>query len=129
MELQEGVECGYKVLQVFEVWHYPKTAQYDGKDAKSGLFTEYVNKFLRLKQQVRDFLFFRRQGTEALKSERDFLFQASGWPSWVSTDADKEKYIRDYEEKEGIVLDESEIEKNCSLRSLAKLMLNSFWVL
>ncbi len=57
------------------------------------------------------------------------MFQASGWPSWVLTDADKEKYIRDYEEKEGIVLDESEIEKNCALRSLAKLMLNSFWVL
>ena len=32
-----------------------------------------------------------------------------------------------YEQKEGIRLDESKIEKNPGLRSLAKMMLNSFW--
>ena len=32
-----------------------------------------------------------------------------------------------YEHKEGIQLDESKIEKNPGMRSLAKMMLNSFW--
>lgn len=42
------------------------------------LFSEYVKTFLRLKQQ------------------------ASGYPSFVVTDAEKETYIREYYEKEGI---------------------------
>jgi len=27
--------------------------------------------------------------------------QADGWPSWVQTEEDKERYIREYEEMEG----------------------------
>jgi hypothetical protein len=40
---------------------------------------------------------------------------------------DKWSYIRDYHEKEGILLDYNNIKKNPGLRALAKLMLNSFW--
>lgn len=46
---------------------------------------------------------------------------------------DKQKYIKDYCEKEGIGLDHRgltrlhKIQKNPGLRALAKLMLNSFW--
>ena len=36
-------------------------------------------------------------------------------------------YIRDYHEKEGILLGYNNIKKNPGLRALAKLMLNSFW--
>jgi hypothetical protein len=39
---------------------------------------------------------------------------------------DRWNYIRDYHEKEGILLDYNNI-KNPGLRALAKLMLNSFW--
>lgn len=53
--------------------------------------------------------------------------EKSGWPKWVKTEADKQKFIRDYEVNEGIHLDPNEIEKNEGLRQLAKLMLNSFW--
>ena len=53
--------------------------------------------------------------------------QASGWPIWATTDKLKEKYLRDYEEKEKIKLDPSKIEKNGGLRTFAKLCLNSFW--
>jgi len=68
-----------------------------------GLFAGYVNCFLKLK------------------------VEASGWPEHVKTDEEKAKYIKDYKEKEGIDLDPENIEKNEALRSIAKLMLNSFW--
>ncbi|XP_071948939.1 uncharacterized protein [Antedon mediterranea] len=56
--------------------------------------------------------------------------------SWVTTEVQKavemgykitKKYINQYEEKEGIKLNPDKIEYNPGLRSLAKLMLNSFW--
>jgi hypothetical protein len=65
------------------------------------LFKDYINAFLQLK------------------------VQASGWPKWVKTEEDKEKFIRQYEEKEGIKLDPTQIEKNSGYRALAKLCLNS----
>ena len=46
----------------------------------------------------------------------------------MGEDAEKRRaYVEAYEEKEGIRLDESKIEKNPGMRSLAKMMLNSFW--
>jgi len=48
-------------------------------------------------------------------------------PAWVQTEEDKDRYIREYEEHEGIKLDPTQIEKKECLRELAKLMLNSFW--
>jgi len=63
-----------------EVWNYEKFTVYDPLTKTGGLFVEYINKFLRLKQQ------------------------ADGWPSWVKTEEDKDRYIREYEEKEGILL-------------------------
>ena len=63
----------------------------------------YINQFLKLKQQ------------------------ADGWPSWAKTEEEKARYLNDYFEREGIALDPNSIEKNSGLRSLAKLMLNSFW--
>ena len=53
--------------------------------------------------------------------------EASGWPSWVKSEEDKDKFIKICEEKEGIFLDKKNVKKNNGLRSLAKLMLNSFW--
>ena len=54
--------------------------------------------------------------------------QASGYPSWVKTEEDKDSYIRQYMQAEGVQLVKEEIERNEALRSLAKLGLNSFWV-
>ena len=91
-------------MEIGEVYHYDRWAQYDGSDDKTGIFTGYINLWLKEKQE------------------------ASGWPSWVKTDADRAKYIRLYREKEGVELDPSRIEFNPGRRSLAKLYLNSFWV-
>src|SRR6185295_12963769 len=40
---------------------------------------------------------------------------------------EKTQFIKAYKEKEGIDLDPTKMEKNEALRSIAKLMLNSFW--
>ena len=53
--------------------------------------------------------------------------QYSGWPSSCITDEDKDNYIDNVYEKEGIKLEKSEICHNTGLREQSKLMLNSFW--
>jgi hypothetical protein len=101
-EVREALKMGYKIIKIFEFWQYD-IIQRSEDGSEPGLFDEYVNTFLRVKQQ------------------------ASGYPNWVQTQADKDEYIRSYKEKEGIDLDPSKIEYNESLRSLAKLCLNNFW--
>ena len=44
------------------------------------------------------------------------------------TDEQKQAYIDEYMEHEGVKLDSAKIEKNPGLRQLSKLCLNSFWV-
>jgi len=72
-------------------------------EKKFGLFRKYVDMFLKIKQE------------------------SSGWPNWVKSEDDKQKYIQDYEINQGIKLDYTKIQKNEGLRFIAKIMLNSFW--
>ncbi|XP_077205235.1 ephrin type-B receptor 1 isoform X2 [Paroedura picta] len=67
------------------------------------LFSEYIKIHLRQKQE------------------------ASGYPSWCVTDADKEKYISDFQKNEGVLLRPSHITPNPAKRQIAKLFLNSLW--
>ena len=53
--------------------------------------------------------------------------EASGYPSGITTEALKDKYISDYLLVEGIQLDKENIKLNEGMRAIAKLMLNSFW--
>ena len=99
-ELRLAIEQGYKVLKCFEVWSFKDTMLYDGVNEETGLFTKYINKFMKLKQE------------------------ASGYPSWVKTEADKDKYIQDYKDLEGIELDKTKIEDNPGLKFIAKNALN-----
>ena len=43
IEVMKAIEKGYKVLEIHKVWHIENTS--------SDLFSEYVNYFLRLKQE------------------------------------------------------------------------------
>ncbi len=52
LEVYKALEKGYKVVRLVEVWHYEKWAQYDGKDDEAGLFTRYINCFLKQKTQA-----------------------------------------------------------------------------
>ncbi|XP_053389260.1 uncharacterized protein LOC128552256 [Mercenaria mercenaria] len=102
-ELKKVVDTGYRVESILEVWNFKGVSQYNPETKQGGLFTEYVNTFLKLKQE------------------------ASGWPKWWKTEEDKQSYIDQYFKKEGIRLDYQNIRKNLGMRALAKLMLNSFW--
>ncbi|XP_067210001.1 uncharacterized protein [Linepithema humile] len=89
--------------EVSPIGHPTVTVCYDPNTQQGGLFTEYINTFLKLKQE------------------------ASEWPSKCEDDVSKEQYLRDYEKTKGVVLDKQNIAKNPDLRSVAKLCLNSFW--
>ena len=47
-ELKKAVEKGYVIQKMYEVWHYDRIAQYDPTTKSGGLFTGYVNKFLKV---------------------------------------------------------------------------------
>ena len=97
-EIQKAVEKGYRVVKIYEVWHFGPNQR------REGLFQKYVNNFLKLKQE------------------------ASGWPAEVGDDPEKRQdYIANYLRHENIQLDPEKIEKNAGKRTTAKLMLNSFW--
>lgn len=101
-EIILAIKKEYRIIQIYEIWHY-QTVQYDNSLKSEGLFTNMINDFVGMKQQ------------------------ASGWPNNCITEEDKQQYIKKYQEKENISLKYDHITKNTGLRSLAKLMLNSFW--
>ena len=102
-ELAKAVDVGYKINEITEVWHFDKTSTYDKETKSEGLFSEYINTFLKIKQEC------------------------SGWPEGVNTQEEKDRYITEYYEAEGIHLDPSKIEHNPGLRTVAKLCLNTLW--
>ena len=101
--MKKAIEKGYHILKIYEIWNFPEIAQYNRSTNTGGLFSGYIDCFMKLKQE------------------------ASGWPSNVKTEHEKRQYIHLYFVNEGIQLEYDRIEKNPGLRSLAKLMLNSFW--
>ncbi|XP_055385241.1 uncharacterized protein LOC129614573 [Condylostylus longicornis] len=101
-EVVKAIEKGYKMLEIYEVWEY-QTTKYDKNMDTQGLFTNMMNKFIKIKQE------------------------ASGWPSKCVTNNEKENYVKDFFDKEDIQLEHEKVSNNPGLRSFAKLMLNSFW--
>ena len=102
-EINMALEKGYEMKKIYEVWQFDQVSQYDPATKTGGIFTDYVNTFLKVKQE------------------------ASGWPSECKTEVDKQKYISEYYTREGIRLDYENIHHNQGMRALLKLMLNSFW--
>ena len=102
-ELMAAIKQGYRIDKIYEVYHYPESAQYDQKAKTGGLFAEQVDTFIKIKTE------------------------ASGWPDWVSTATDRDCYIQQFEDKVGVALERDKISKNPALRSIAKICLNSFW--
>jgi hypothetical protein len=99
-ELRLALTKVYKMLQVHEVYEYNIT-QYDRVTGEGGPYVEYNDTFLKLKAE------------------------ASGYPIWVRTPADEDRYIEEFRQNEGIVLDKDSIKDNAAKRGLAKLCLNS----
>ena len=84
---------------MYEVYHWTNGAQHG--PSTEGLFTDFVNTFLKIKQE------------------------SSGWPEWCGDDPEKkQEYINRYFENEGVLLEWDSIEYNAGRRALAKLILN-----
>ena len=81
-EIQKAVELGYILVKFHEIHHFPPERR------KVGLFAEYVNTWLKIKQE------------------------STGYPAWVVTPTDKAQYVYQYKEREGIDLDPDLIAKN-----------------
>ena len=78
IELFEASDRGYKTLDVYEVWHFSETAQYDKASGAEGIFAGFIDTFLRIQQE------------------------SSGYPGWCMTEQDKIKLMHDYFEAKGI---------------------------
>lgn len=102
-ELRLAVQKGYRVLKIYEAWHYEKMTCFDKSTGESGLFSGYIDTFIKLKTMY------------------------SGFPAWCKNNADKENFVKSFYDHEGIMLDINSISKNSGYRSLAKLLLNSLW--
>ena len=94
-EIQKAVEKGYTLMDVYEIHTF--------EESNVGLFSGYVNTFLKAKQE------------------------ASGLPRPEMTSDDIDKYIHDYHQKEGILLEKDEIGPHPGRRATAKICLNSLW--
>ena len=92
LEIQQAVEKGYEIQRIHEVFHFPENQR------KEGLFAEYVNTFLRVKQE------------------------SSGWPEDCVTDEEKAAYVNEYDRVEGIKL--TNVADNPGRKAIAKLLLN-----
>jgi hypothetical protein len=51
-----AIEKGYQILRVYKVWHFNNIAQYDKVKKTGRLITEYVNTFLKIKQEAMQWL-------------------------------------------------------------------------
>ena len=101
VEIDKALALGYRMVTKYAAWHFKETMRYE--DGVGGLWGEYIDLWLKLKQE------------------------ASGYPSWCTTEELKKWYMADYQRHEGICLSPARIVKNEGLCSLCKIMLNSHW--
>ena len=52
VELMKAVELGYTILEISEVWHFPNSSKYDATTGEKGIFSEYINAFLKNQTRV-----------------------------------------------------------------------------
>ena len=97
-EINKAVSRGYKILKYHEIWYWKEKDWVAG-----GFFAKYIKPLLKLK------------------------YESSGWPKLNMTDAEKEAYIANIYEKDGVLLDATKIQKNVAMRNLAKIFLNAAW--
>ena len=67
-EINTAINVGYIILEIFEVLHWCE----NDKQFNNGLFTTYINMFLKIKTQ------------------------ASGFPSGINTKEKQDKYVEEY---------------------------------
>lgn len=51
-ELSKAMNNGYKVIKIYEIYHFEESTRYDRETRKGGIFTNYVKKILKIKQEA-----------------------------------------------------------------------------
>ena len=100
VEVHVALEHGYKILAIYEVYHYPNSKK---------IFDLYVDTFMKLKQ-------------ESNGPPKDCLGKDGNVDKLKLYD-----YIEEYALHEQIRLDKSNIKKNPGQRTVMKALLNSLW--
>ncbi|KAH7709289.1 hypothetical protein AAVH_23439 [Aphelenchoides avenae] len=96
-ELNKALEKGYRVKRVNRVW------EWSDNQWTRGLFKSYVRQWMKLK------------------------VESSELPTWVQTDADKEKFAKENLDLYGIQVKAEDCIPNPTRRQIAKDCSNSFW--
>ena len=81
-EIKLAIAKEYKILEIHEVYEYQVT-QYN-QETGEGDFAKYINTFLKLKAE------------------------ACGYPDWVRTPNDEDRYTESFRQSEGILLDKNQ---------------------
>ena len=77
-EFKKAVEKGYTNVRMQEVWHFESSTVYNKSTKEGCLFPPYIDYFIKIKQE------------------------SSGYPTHAQSEAEKQRYINDYFEHEGI---------------------------
>ena len=99
-----GTWCTPEVLHaVSRGYHVVEISEvWHSSQVEKQLSADYVDKFLKIKTE------------------------ASGWPASCVTEEQRQEYLGEFQQKEGIKLDQVKVTPNPGLRSLAKLCLNRY---
>lgn len=100
-EVNLAIMTGYTIMKIIEIWEYD-VEQYNPQTKMGGIFTDYVNMFMTIKES------------------------SSGWPRENMTLEEKQEHINNFEIHEGITLIPSEIVKHTERRQLAKVKNSPF---
>ncbi len=84
------------------MFHYDQAFQGDDPNPKL-YFSGYVNTFLKLK------------------------YESSGYPPQCETEEEKQSYVDEIQKRDNIRLDPDNIKPNSSMKTIAKLFLNSLY--
>ena len=103
LEIDKAIEKGYKIIKYHQIWHFENKTQYDPQTKRGGLFSGYVNFNLKGKAE------------------------ASGFPAACTTDQQKDQFIEEFLEKEGVKLDKDNIIFDSGQRTDRKDKLNCLW--
>ena len=100
LEISFALKRGYILVHVYEIWNFEKS-QYDPKTRSGGIFAEFMNTFLRVKQ-------------ESSKLPKEYIGNISA-------------YIDLLWQREGIKMEITKLRFNEGLRKICKNIVNSLW--
>ena len=101
IKLFEALDRGYKLLDVYEVWHFSETAQYDKASGEGKIFASYIDTFHRIKQE------------------------SSRYPNWFMQSKIKSCSSKSIFKQKGSDL--RMLRRIKKMRAIVKIMLTSLW--